>query len=171
MNIDKFLNDGSIVVFTDGCSLGNPGAGGWGAVLCAKHRGETICKEFNGGFKLTTNNRMEILALIMAIKQIKAKKKILCFSDSKYLVDAINKGWAKAWKKKAWKKSDGKIALNSDLWQELLDLLPNVELEISWVKAHANIELNEKADALAKAAANSSDLKTDKAYEALAKKM
>ncbi len=134
-----------ITVYTDGACSGNPGPGGWGAVLIYNsHR-----KEISGGEKLTTNNRMELTALIKALEIVNQKCKINIFTDSKYLCDGINKGWAENWRKNNWKKSDNKPAINPDLWEKLLDLLKNHEYKINWVKGHAGHPENELCDKLA----------------------
>jgi len=152
-----------ITIYTDGSSLGNPGPGGWGAILISgRHR-----KEISGGFRLTTNNRMEILALIEALKAIKAKERVRVklYTDSQYVANTINLGWAVGWQKKGWKKSGSGKAKNIDLWKQLLDILPRNEIEIIWLKGHAGIEENEKCDLLCKAAASQPDLAPDKEYE------
>ncbi|MBQ2671360.1 MAG: ribonuclease HI [Clostridia bacterium] len=134
-----------ITVYTDGACSGNPGPGGWGAVLIYNsHR-----KEISGGEKLTTNNRMELTALIKALEIVNQKCKINIFTDSKYLCDGINKGWAENWRKNSWKKSDNKPAINPDLWEKLLDLLKNHKYKINWVKGHAGHPENELCDKLA----------------------
>lgn len=134
-----------ITIYTDGACSGNPGPGGWGAVLIYNsHR-----KEISGGEKLTTNNRMELTALIKALEIVNQKCKINIFTDSKYLCDGINKGWAENWRKNNWKKSDNKPAINPDLWEKLLDLLKNHEYKINWVKGHAGHPENELCDKLA----------------------
>ena len=134
-----------ITIYTDGACSGNPGPGGWGAVLIYNsHR-----KEISGGEKLTTNNRMELTALIKALEIVNQKCKINIFTDSKYLCDGINKGWAENWRKNNWKKSDNKPAINPDLWEKLLNLLKNHEYEINWVKGHAGHPENELCDKLA----------------------
>lgn len=134
-----------ITVYTDGACSGNPGPGGWGAVLIYNsHR-----KEISGGEKLTTNNRMELTALIKALEIVNQKCKINIFTDSKYLCDGINKGWAENWRKNNWKKSDNKPAINPDLWEKLLELLQKHKYEINWVKGHAGHPENELCDKLA----------------------
>lgn len=134
-----------VEIFTDGACSGNPGPGGWGAIL----RYGTHEKEISGGEKNTTNNRMELTALIEALKLLKETCKITVYSDSKYVCDAISQGWAISWKKKNWVKSDKKPALNSDLWNKLLDLLETHEVKLVWVKGHAGHPENERCDRLA----------------------
>jgi ribonuclease HI len=150
-----------ITIYTDGCSLGNPGPGGWAAVLIS---GDNR-KELYGGFRLTTNNRMEILAAVEALKALKSKRKAVIHTDSRLLVDAVNKNWLGGWQRKGWKKSSGEKVLNPDLWQELVKLLEKRDVEFKWVKGHAGIEENERCDELSKAAAAMAGLPPDKGYE------
>lgn len=135
-----------IEVFTDGACSGNPGIGGWGAIL--RYQGKE--KEISGGEPETTNNRMELTALIKALEILKEPCKVLACSDSKYLCDAIIKGWAKKWQKNMWIKSDKKPALNIDLWEKILKLLEYHEVSITWVKGHAGHPQNERCDELAR---------------------
>ena len=135
----------TVQVYTDGACSGNPGPGGWGAVL----RYENYQKEISGYESNTTNNRMEITALIKALQMLKEPCKVKVCTDSKYVCDSISKGWALSWKKKGWKKSDGKPALNSDLWEQLLNLLEIHDIEFTWVKGHAGHPENELCDTLA----------------------
>lgn len=132
-------------IYTDGACSGNPGAGGWGAVIVYKG----IEKELSGGEAKTTNNRMELTAVIEALKALKEPCEVTLTSDSKYVVDGITKGWAKSWRTKGWRKGDGKPALNPDLWGELLDLLEMHSVEFVWVKGHAGHPYNERCDRLA----------------------
>jgi len=132
-------------IFTDGACSGNPGPGGYGAIL----KYGTAVKELSCGYTKTTNNRMELLGAIVALSILKEPCEIALCSDSKYLTDAVNKGWVYAWKKKGWKKSDGKPALNVDLWQQLLPLLQKHTVEFVWVKGHAGHPENERCDELA----------------------
>lgn len=138
-----------IEVFTDGACQGNPGPGGWGAVL--RYNGTE--KEISGGEKQTTNNRMELSAVIGALSLLKEPCEITVTSDSKYVCDAITKGWAKSWKRNGWIKGDKKPALNPDLWDKLLSLLEIHKVNIVWVKGHAGHSENERCDRLAVAAA------------------
>lgn len=135
----------TVEIYTDGACSGNPGPGGWGAVL----RYEKYQKEISGHESNTTNNRMEITALIKALQMLKEPCKVKVCTDSKYVCDSISKGWALSWKKKGWKKSDGKPALNSDLWEQLLNLLEIHDIEFTWVKGHAGHPENELCDTLA----------------------
>lgn len=134
-----------IEAFTDGACSGNPGPGGWGAILrYGKHE-----KELFGGEKETTNNRMELTAAIEALKAIKEPCDVRLVTDSKYLSDGIGKGWAQSWQQNGWRKADKKPALNVDLWEQLLELLKIHNVTIDWVKGHAGHPENERCDALA----------------------
>lgn len=135
----------SIEIYTDGACSGNPGKGGWGAVLVYKNREKEIC----GGSPDTTNNRMELTAVIEALKVVKEPCNITLTTDSKYVCDAINKGWVYSWKKNNWKKADRKPALNVDLWNELLELLKKHNVTFNWVKGHNGHPYNERCDKLA----------------------
>lgn len=135
----------NIDIYTDGACSGNPGKGGWGAVLVYKKTEKEIC----GGNPNTTNNRMELTAVIEALKCLKEPCKVKLTTDSKYVCDAINKGWVYSWKKNGWKKSDKKPTLNVDLWEELLPLLEVHQVEFVWVKGHNGHPYNEKCDRLA----------------------
>ena len=132
-------------IYTDGACRGNPGKGGWGAILVY---GKTE-KELSGGEDSTTNNRMELTAAIKALSALKEKCEVTLYSDSKYMIDAIEKGWAYSWKEKGWKKADKSPALNSDLWEKLLTLIGRHEITFVWVKGHAGHAYNERCDKLA----------------------
>lgn len=136
----------NIEIFTDGACLGNPGPGGWGVIL----RYNGLEKTLSGGEAETTNNRMEILAVIKALKALKEKCNIELYTDSQYVCNAINKGWAQKWKSNNWKRNKNEPALNSDLWEILLDLLNEQNVKFNWVKGHAGHEGNERCDILAK---------------------
>ena len=138
----------TVEIYTDGACSGNPGPGGWGAVL--RYQGKE--KELSGGEAMTTNNRMELTAVIEALEALKEPCAVELWSDSKYVVDALEKGWAKGWQKKGWIKADKKPALNPDLWARLLELSETHELRCHWVKGHADNEFNNRCDALAVAA-------------------
>lgn len=156
------LEKDDIVVYTDGGSIHNPGPGGYGAVV--EIHGTR--REYSGGFRLTTNNRMEMKAAIVALTELgETKQKIHLFSDSSYLVNGVQKGWARGWKARGWKKSDGQEAVNIDLWQQLLDLLDSLDVTLHWVKGHAGHELNERCDQLAVAAARNAPADIDTGYE------
>ena len=134
-----------VEIFTDGACSGNPGPGGWGAVLRFGEREKELC----GGEKETTNNRMELTAVIEALSKLKEPCKVKLTTDSKYVCDAVTKGWVYGWQKNGWKKADKKPALNVDLWEKLLPLLKTNEVEFCWVKGHAGHPENERCDALA----------------------
>lgn len=138
-------------IYTDGACRGNPGAGGWGAVLVCDGRE----KELSGGEPLTTNNRMELLAAISALSALKVPCEVTLTSDSKYLVDAIEKGWAVSWREKGWRRADRSPALNPDLWEKLLGLLEIHKVTFVWVKGHDGHPYNERCDKLATAFADS----------------
>ena len=138
-------------IYTDGACRGNPGRGGWGAVLVYNGRE----KELSGGEKETTNNRMELTAAIKALSMLREPCEVTLTSDSKYLIDAITKKWVYSWKAKNWKKSDGSKALNIDLWEELLPLLETHKVTFVWIKGHNGHEYNERCDKLATAYADS----------------
>ena len=134
-----------IEIFTDGACSGNPGPGGYGTIL----RFNDITKELYGGDPKTTNNRMEMTAVIKGLQALKEPCEVTLYSDSKYVIDAITKGWAAGWKKRGWVKADKKPALNSDLWEIVLQLLEKHKVEFIWVKGHAGHPENERCDSLA----------------------
>ena len=134
-----------VEIFTYGACSGNPGPGGWGAVL----RYGSAEKELSGGAADTTNNRMELSAVIAALSALKEPCKVTLTSDSKYVIDAVTKGWAKKWQANGWVKSDKKPALNADLWEKLLALLEKHDVRFVWVKGHAGHPENERCDRLA----------------------
>ena len=134
-----------VEIFTDGACSGNPGPGGWGAVL--RYNGRE--KELSGGERDTTNNRMELTAVIKALEQLKEPCKVMLTTDSKYVSDGVSKGWAVSWQKIGWRKADKKPALNPDLWERLLELLKIHNVTINWVKGHAGHPENERCDELA----------------------
>ena len=138
-------NKKTVTVYTDGACSGNPGPGGWGAILCYKG----VEKEISGGERETTNNRMELTAVISALECLKEPCIVELWSDSKYVIDALEKGWAEGWRKKGWIKSDKKPALNPDLWETLLVLVSQHEMHYHWVKGHAENINNNRCDALA----------------------
>ena len=131
-----------ITIYTDGACSGNPGPGGWGAIL--EYKG--VRKEISGGEAETTNNRMELMGIIRALEQLKEPCDITFCSDSKYVMDGLSKGWAKGWRARGWVKSDKKPALNVDLWEQLLQLIAQHELHYHWVKGHAENEYNNRCD-------------------------
>ncbi len=132
-------------IFTDGACSGNPGPGGWGAIL--RYKGTD--KEISGGEAQTTNNRMELTGVIEALKLLKEPCEVTLWTDSKYVADGLGKGWAAGWKKNGWKKADKKPALNPDLWDELLSLNDKHTITIQWIKGHASHPENEKCDRMA----------------------
>ncbi len=134
-----------VQIYTDGACSGNPGPGGWGTILCyGPHE-----KELSGGEPQTTNNRMELTAAIRGLQALKEPCQVDLYTDSKYLSDAITKGWVYQWQKNGWRKADKKPALNVDLWQELLDLLERHQVSLHWVRGHADNAYNNRCDALA----------------------
>lgn len=149
-----------VVIYTDGACSGNPGPGGYGAVLLFNgHR-----KELSGGFRLTTNNRMEMLAAIEALRSLKDRCAVKLHSDSQYVVNAIEKGWAAKWKANGWMRNKKDKAVNPDLWEQLLQLCKQHKVEFVWVRGHSgNIE-NERCDVLAVAAAQQPNLPVDEGY-------
>ena len=135
----------SVELFTDGSCSGNPGPGGWGAIVrYGQHE-----KELSGGDAHTTNNRMELSAVIAGLEALKEPCAVTLTSDSKYVCDAITKGWARSWKKNGWRKSDKSPALSADLWGRLLALLDVHSVTVVWVKGHAGHPENERCDRLA----------------------
>lgn len=138
-------------IYTDGACKGNPGAGGWCAILECGGRE----KELSGGDALTTNNRMELIAAIEGLKALNQPCRVVLYSDSQYLVNAINKGWLEGWIKKGWKKADKSPVLNDDLWKELSKLLEKHSVEFVWVRGHDGHKYNERCDAIASSYAES----------------
>ena len=135
----------TVTIYTDGACSGNPGPGGWGAIL--SYNG--IEKELSGGDAHTTNNRMELLAVISALECLKESCIVELYSDSRYVIDGLQKGWAKGWQKRGWIKSDKKPALNPDLWERLLALCDRHDMRYHWVKGHADNPKNNRCDELA----------------------
>jgi ribonuclease HI len=152
--------DDRIVIYTDGSSLGNPGPGGYGVVIPSGN-GD---RELSGGFRKTTNNRMELLACIVGLEQFRSPAAVALYSDSRYVVDGITKGWAKNWRRNGWRKSNGSPALNPDLWERLLTLCERHDVRFVWVKGHAGNPGNERCDQLATQAAAQGDLPPDEGY-------
>ena len=135
----------TVTIYTDGACSGNPGPGGWGAILAWQGHE----KELSGGAAATTNNRMELTAVLTALALLKEPCVVELYSDSKYVVDAIEKGWLYGWQKKGWIKADKKPVLNVDLWQQLLPQLARHQVHLHWVKGHAENEKNNRCDKLA----------------------
>ena len=135
----------TVTLYTDGACSGNPGPGGWGCILeWGGHE-----KELSGGEENTTNNRMELTAVIRGLEALKESCVVELYSDSKYVIDALEKGWAWSWKNHGWVKSDKKPALNPDLWEQLLNLTQKHELHCHWVKGHAENPKNNRCDQMA----------------------
>ncbi len=150
-----------VIIYTDGACIGNPGPGGYGVVLLyGPHR-----KELSGGFCLTTNNRMEILAAIAGLAALKEKCNVTLYSDSQYLVNGIQKGWAKKWQENNWWRTKSEGARNIDLWERLLDLCAQHKVAFVWVKGHAGNAENERCDRLSSEAAAGSNLLFDEFFE------
>ena len=139
-----------VIIYTDGACSGNPGPGGWGAILMYKENK----KEISGGKKETTNNIMEITAVIEALKCLKTKCEVQVYSDSAYTVNAFNQGWIYNWIKKGWKTASGDPVKNKELWQELYDLIKKHKVEFIKVKGHADNEFNNRCDEMARNAIN-----------------
>jgi ribonuclease HI len=151
----------TVTIYTDGGCIDNPGPGGYGVVLIyGAHR-----RELFGGFRLTTNNRMEIMAAIAGLSALKESCRVTLISDSQYLVNAIEQGWAARWRENGWRRSRKEMALNPDLWEQLLDLCEKHRVTFKWVRGHAGNEENERCDQLAQAMARSPDLPPDLEYE------
>ena len=134
-----------VTLYTDGACSGNPGPGGWGAIL----EFQGIEKELSGGEDNTTNNRMELTAVIEGLSALKEACIVELYSDSKYVIDGLSKGWAVSWRKNGWKKADKKPALNPDLWAKLLDLVAEHQVRYHWVKGHAENPKNNRCDEMA----------------------
>ncbi len=150
-----------MVIYTDGACLGNPGPGGYGAILLyGAHR-----VEHSQGFRRTTNNRMEIMAAIAGLEALREKCHVTLYSDSEYLVKAISQGWAKRWRAKGWMRNPKEAALNPDLWERLLQQCERHQVEFQWVRGHAGNHENERCDQLATQAAAQPDLLVDGGYE------
>ena len=151
-----------VIIHTDGgCSPTNPGPGGWAAVL----RYGEHCKELSGGYGWTTNNRMELLAAIEALSALKFPCSVELHSDSRYLVDAVTRGWIDTWRRASWMRR-GEPIPNADLWQRLLESMAPHEVVFMWVRGHTGVEDNERCDVLARHAAAQRDLPPDPGYQA-----
>ncbi len=150
-----------VEIYTDGACSGNPGPGGYGVIL--KYGSSEKC--LSQGYRLTTNNRMEILGLIVGLEMLKEPCKVSIYTDSKYVVDSIMLGWAKKWRENGWKRNKTDKAQNIDLWDKLLKILEQHEITMNWVKGHAGHEYNERCDKLAVGAYNSGNLIEDEGYE------
>ena len=153
-------------IFTDGSSRGNPGPGGYAAVLrYVDTRGNVHERELSAGFLMTTNNRMELMGAIAALEALLKPCDVTLTSDSKYLIDAFNKGWIDSWQKKGWIKADRKPVLNKDLWQRLLKAMESHKVTFVWVEGHAGHPENERCDHLATEAADNGPYLEDEGFE------
>ena len=150
----------NVTIHTDGACLGNPGPGGYGVILDYAGRR----KELSSGYALTTNNRMELLAAIIGLEELNRPCDVTLHSDSRYLVDAIEKGWAARWRRNGWMRNKREAAVNPDLWERLLNLLERHNVEFRWVRGHSGEPNNERCDALASAAARQGGLPVDPGY-------
>ncbi len=149
-----------VTIYTDGACSGNPGKGGFGVVL--NYMGKK--KEISKGYKCTTNNRMEIMAALAGLSALKEPCRVILYSDSKYLVDSVNKGWIASWQKNGWKNSKKEKVKNRELFEELIELMNIHEVEYRWVKGHDGHSENERCDYLATSAAKSENLEEDTGY-------
>jgi ribonuclease HI len=149
-----------VTVYTDGACLGNPGPGGYGAVLLYGSQR----KELSGGFKLTTNNRMEITAALIALEALQKPCRVILYSDSQYLVNAMSKGWAQRWQANGWMRNKREDAVNPDLWERMLELCQHHTVDFQWVRGHSGAKENERCDRLAVAAARGFGLPDDAGY-------
>lgn len=150
-----------VTIYTDGACIGNPGPGGYGVVLLFNGRR----KELSSGFRKTTNNRMELLAVIEGLRALQEPCDVTVFSDSQYVVNGMTKGWAKKWERNNWKLASGGKALNQDHWEPLLRLCERHRVTLRWVRGHAGNRENERADKLALGAAQNTPLGVDVEYE------
>jgi ribonuclease HI len=149
-----------VLIYTDGACLGNPGPGGYGVMLLYHgHR-----RELSGGYRKTTNNRMEIMAAIVGLEALKEKCNVTLHSDSEYLVKAMSRGWASKWRANGWKRNKREKALNPDLWERLLQLCEHHEVQFNWVRGHAGTPENTRCDELAEQAAQQPHLPCDEGY-------
>ncbi len=159
------MNKPNVSIYTDGACANNPGRGGYGIVLMyEKADGSLIQKNLSRGFELTTNNRMELLAVIDALNALKTPCKIKLYSDSKYVVDAINQKWLEGWQTKNWKLNTKNPVKNIDLWKKLLSAMRPHEIKFIWVKGHASNEFNNLCDKLAVEARSKDNLETDSGF-------
>jgi len=149
-----------VKIYTDGACLGNPGPGGYGAVLLHG----TLRKELSGGFRLTTNNRMELMGAIVSLQSLKTACDVTLFTDSQYVVNAMSKGWARRWRQQGWMRNKKEKAVNPDLWELLLKLCERHRVTFVWVRGHAGDLENERCDELSKEAATGRNLPPDKGY-------
>lgn len=154
-----------VTIYTDGACSGNPGPGGYGALMqSGRHK-----KELSQGYRRTTNNRMELMAVIAALQTLTRPCAVTLYSDSRYVVDTIEKGWAKSWKSRGWVKADKQPAMNADLWARALDLLAKHQVKLVWVRGHASNAGNNRCDEIAVGASKSGNLLVDEGFEAARK--
>jgi ribonuclease HI len=154
------LAEGKVVIYTDGACIGNPGPGGYGVVILSGRKRV----ELSGGYKPTTNNRMEIMACIAALDTLEQPSQVVLYSDSQYVVKGISENWARNWRARNWRKSGGGRAENSDLWSKLLDLCDRHRVQFEWIRGHVGTEENERCDILSMQAASQRDLPSDPGY-------
>jgi ribonuclease HI len=152
-----------VVIYTDGACTGNPGPGGYGVILKSGQNR----KEISSGYRLTTNNRMELMAVIAGLAAVKKRCQIILYTDSQYIADSINQRWVYQWKEKGWRRGKREKAQNVDLWEKILQLLDEHQVEIKWVKGHVGDPENERADFLAVQASRGPHLLSDEYYEKL----
>ena len=157
MNSDQ----STVYAYSDGAAIGNPGPGGYGVVLV---NGDAR-NEMSGGFRHTTNNRMELLGAIRALEILKRRCRVILTTDSRYVVDGITKGWAASWRSNGWRRGKRGKALNPDLWDRLLNLVEEHDVTFEWVRGHAGHAENERCDQLANMAAHGTELDIDEGYE------
>ena len=153
-----------VSIYTDGSCLGNPGPGGWAALLTLE--GTAHSKEIAGGYRLTTNNRMEIMAVVAALAALRESCEVALFTDSQYVANAVEKGWLASWRKNGWVKADRKPVRNADLWQALLPELDRHKVQLRWIQGHAGHPENERCDFLARDFASRADLPPDPGFRA-----
>ena len=158
---NKVANPKKVAIYTDGASIGNPGPGGYGIVMIyGKHR-----KEAKGGFRLTTNNRMELMAALVGLGMLNTKCSVTIYTDSQYLVDAMTKGWVKRWRANGWKTMENKKVANIDLWKQLLEQNDKHIVAFEWIRGHQGNKENERCDQLSTQMASSGVLPADTGYE------
>lgn len=158
------MDQSLVTIYTDGACSGNPGPGGYAVILLSGgHR-----KELSGGFRKTTNNRMELLAAIVGLEALKRPCRVTVWTDSSYVHNAVRQGWAKKWQAQGWMRNKKERAENPDLWERLLELCERHAVEFQWLRGHAGHPENERADKLAVAASQSNALQADEYYERIA---
>jgi len=155
----------NVTIHTDGSCLGNPGKGGWAAVLCCERPGGALRKEMGGGFRRTTNNRMEILAVLEALSALKVPCRVELWTDSQYVAKAIKDRWLAGWIRNGWVTSAKKPVKNRDLWERMPALLERHEVRFHWLKGHAGHAENERCDELARGWASRDDLPEDGGFD------